>query len=148
MKHFADWLSLALWLAGMGHFCILFASFQVPSRLGWKRDLSKLTPFNRKLMWVYGGTTLQTIIAFGIMTLFLHNQFLSGERGACTLAAFIAIFWTTRILVDFFYFEHSDWPQGTQFVIGHILLTALFVVLASTYWAVVIWSLTKSPTGA
>lgn len=143
MYNFSDWLSLALWLAGIGHFCILFASFQVPGRLGWKEDLAQLTPFNRKLMWVYGGTTLMTIIAFGILTLLLHREFLAGERAAVALATFIAIFWTLRILVDFFYFEHSDWPVGRHFVIGHILLTSLFTALAATYWAVVLWSFVK-----
>ena len=39
-----------LWLAGAGHFVILFASFQVPSRLNWKVDLKQLMPFNRKLL--------------------------------------------------------------------------------------------------
>lgn len=143
MKHLLDYLSIALWLAGIGHFCILFASFQVPGRLGWKEDLPKLTPFNRKLMWVYAGTTLQTIIAFGILTLFLHDQFLNGDRAAIALAVFIAIFWTTRILVDFLYFEHSDWPQGIQFVVGHILLTTLFFALALTYWAVVFFHISE-----
>jgi len=143
MIKFEDWLSLALWLAGIGHFCILFASFQVPSRLGWKEDLAQLTNFNRKLMWVYAGTTLLTIIAFGTLTLFLHHEFLTGDRAALAVAAFIAIFWTLRILVDFVYFEHSDWPAGVPFVIGHFLLTALFVALASTYWAVLVWNFLK-----
>ena len=143
MINFEHWLSLALWLAGIGHFCILIASFQVPGRLGWKKDLAQLTPFNRKLMWVYGGTTLLTIIAFGTLTLFLHQEFLTGDRAAVALAAFIAIFWTLRILVDFVFFEHSDWPTGVQFVVGHFLLTALFAALASTYWAVLVWSYLK-----
>jgi hypothetical protein len=137
------WLSLALWLAGICHFCILGASFQVPGRLGWQEDLAKLTPFNRKLMWVYGGTTLLTIVAFGTLTLFLHDDFLRGDRAALALAAFIGLFWSLRIVVDFTYFKHSDWPTGPQFVVGHLLLTALFAALASTYWAVLFWNLTK-----
>jgi hypothetical protein len=143
MNNLQPWLSLALWLAGIGHFCILGASFQVPARLGWKEDLAKLTPFNRKLMWVYGGTTLLTIVAFGALTLLLHDEFLRGDRAALALATFIAVFWALRIVVDFIYFDHSDWPTGPQFVIGHFLLTALFVALASTYWAMLIWSWLK-----
>ena len=129
-------LNLALWLAGVGHFCVLGASFQVPARLGWKEDLPKLTPFNRKLMYVYGGFTVLTIAAFGALTLFLHGEMLHGERAATALAVFIAVYWTARIGVDFLYYEHKDWPRGTQFVAGHILLTALFFPLATTYWAV------------
>ncbi len=74
-ENLQEWLSLALWLSGAGHFCVLIASFQVPHRLRWKEDLAKLTSFN-KLMWVHGGFTVYTIIAFGAMSLTLHEEML------------------------------------------------------------------------
>jgi len=131
--------SAALWLAGIGHFCVLIASFQVPSRLGWKEDLAKLTPFNRKLMWVHGGFAILTIIAFGVLTLALHNEMLRGDRAAIFLAAFIGIYWSTRIVVDFAYYENKDWPRGRAFVVGHALLTLLFLFLAATYLGLSAW---------
>ena len=131
-----EWVSLALWLAGVGHFVVLIASFQVPRRLGWKSDLSKLTSFNRKLMWVHGGFAVYTIISFGVLTLTLHNEMLQGQRAATALAAFIGIYWLLRIVVDFTYYNHADWPKGTAFVAGHVLLTSLFVFLSITYLSV------------
>ncbi|MGA9979297.1 MAG: hypothetical protein WBQ08_11785 [Candidatus Sulfotelmatobacter sp.] len=130
---------LDLWLAGAGHFVILIASSQVPSRLCWKRDLAQLMPFNRKLLWVQGGFTVLTIIAFGTLTLALHAELLLGDRAAMGLACFIASYWTARILVDAFYFSHEDWPQGKLFVVGHILLTCLFATLATSYWGLFVW---------
>lgn len=130
--------SLALWLAGLGHFCVLVASFQVPTRLGWKTDLAKLTPFNRKLMWTYGGFIAFTILAFGILTLALHGEMLRGDRAALGLATFIGVFWAARIAVDALYFRHVGWPQGSRFVVGHVLLTSLFVALAVTYLGLVV----------
>ena len=132
-------LSVALWLAALGHFCVLGASFQVPARLGWKRDLAQLTPFNRKLMWTYGAFTVLTIVAFGLLTVGLHDDFLRGDRAALALAAFIATYWIARIGVDLFYFDHRDWPAGKQFMLGHIALTGLFSALALTYVAVLAW---------
>lgn len=133
--------SLALWLAGIGQFCILGASFQVPARLGWKTDLAHLTPFNRKLMWTYGAFTVLTIVAFGSLTLVLHGEFLHGNPAALGLAAFIGVYWAARVGVDLFYFEHADWPKGTQFVVGHVMLTGLFTALAATYIGLVCWRL-------
>jgi hypothetical protein len=130
---------LILWLAGLGHFVILTASFQVPSRLRWKEDLARLMPFNRKMLWVQSSFTVLTIIAFGTLTLALHAELLRGDRAALGLACFIGSYWTARILVDAFYFSHEDWPKGRQFVIGHILLTSLFTALASSYWGLFIW---------
>ena len=133
--------SLALWLAGIGHFCILGASFQVPARLGWREDLAKLRPFNRKLMWTYGAFTVFTIVAFGALTLGLHEEFLRGDRAALGLAGFIGAYWIGRLVVDAFYFDHHDWPAGPAFVIGHAMLTALFTALALTYIGLVAWRL-------
>ena len=130
--------SLALWLAGAGHFVILVASAQVPFRLGWREDLAKLTPFNRKLMWTYGGFTVLTIVAFGVLTLALHAELMRGDRAALGLAAFIGTYWAIRILVDLLYFGHSGWPRGRVFVAGHALLLGLFGALAATYFAVVL----------
>jgi hypothetical protein len=128
-----------LWLVGAGHFVILFASFQVPYRLGWKQDLRQLMPFNRKLLWVQSGFTVLTIGAFGTLTLVLHTELLRGDRAALGLACFIGIYWATRILVDAIYFSHSDWPKGKAFVVGHALLTLLFSLLAASYVGLFVW---------
>jgi len=137
----AQIFSLAIWLAGAAHFLILVASFQVPARLQWKKDLAQLMPFNRKLLWVQSSFTVLTIIAFGTLTLVLHSEFIRGDRAALGIACFIATYWTARILVDAFYFSHADWPQGRKFAIGHILLTSLFSFLAASYWGLVVWQL-------
>ena len=133
------WISLALWLAGAGHFAVLIASFQVPYRLRWKEDLAKLTSLNRKLMWVHGGFTVYTILSFGVLTLLSHDEILRGQRAGLALAAFIGLYWLLRVVVDFTYYEHADWPQGRAFVVGHVLLTLLFVFLFVTYLGVSVW---------
>ena len=126
-----------LWLAGIGHFVVLIASFQVPSRLRWREELPRLSNLNRKLMWVHGGFAILTIAAFGTLTLLLHGEMLRGDRAALGIATFIAVYWSSRITVDFLYYEHADWPKGRQFVVGHALLTGLFCALAATYLGLV-----------
>jgi hypothetical protein len=133
--------NLDLWCAAAGHFVILAASFQVPYRLRWKEDLAQLIPFNRKLLWVQSGFTVPTIVSFGTLTLTLHAELLRGDRAAMGLAAFIGVYWTARVVVDAFYFSHSDWPKGKEFVIGHALLTSLFCFLAVSYWSLLIWNM-------
>jgi len=135
-----QFFDIDLWFVGAAHFVILFASFQVPYRLGWKQDLQLLMPFNRKLLWVQSGFTVLTIIAFGTLTLLLHTELLRGDRAALGLACFIGIYWTTRILVDALYFSHEDWPKGTAFIVGHALLTLLFFVLAASHLGLFIWN--------
>ena len=101
--------------------------------------MPKLTPFNRKFLWVQSGFTVLTIIAFGTLTLAMHSEMLRGDRAALGIACFIGTYWTARIIVDAFYFSHNDWPKGKYFVLGHILLTSLFCALAVTYVGLVTW---------
>jgi uncharacterized MAPEG superfamily protein len=138
VENIFSWLLIA---AGIGHFVVLIASVQVPRRFNWKEELARLRPLNRKIMWVYGGFTVLTIIAFGVMTLALRTELLRGDRAALALATFICIYWFARLLIDFFYYEHSDWPAGRSFVIGHILIVALFAALVLVYGGLVVWHL-------
>jgi hypothetical protein len=69
----------------------------------------------------------------------LNAEMLRGNRTALGIAGFIGIYWKARIKIDAFYFAHSDRPRGRYFVVEHILLTALLVLLAITYLALVVW---------
>ena len=131
-------VSTLLWLAGCGHFLVLAASFQVPHRLGWHKELQLLRPLNRKLLWVYGGFIVGMITSFGALILKLRPLMLAGETGALYLLGLIAVFWSARLVVDAIVFEHDDWPQGPEFIVGHTMLTSLFIFITGICWWVVL----------
>jgi hypothetical protein len=132
---------LALWLTGIANFCVLGAGAQVPVRFGWRSELARLSPMNRKLMWVYYGFIGTTIVAFGILTLVFHDEMLRGERVALGLAAFMGFWWAARVAIDGMVFRHEDWPKGRFFVAGHVLLTTTFVAMTAVYLGLVAWRL-------
>ena len=133
-----DWyFSLALWLGALGHFTILLASFQVPKQLNWAEDLAKLSRFNRKVFWTYGGFIVGMIISFGVIALVLHDEYLRGDKVAVVVSLFNGVFWTARVGTDFFYFGDEDWPRGALFEVGHVALTLLFCALAILFGVVV-----------
>lgn len=131
-------LNLALWLAGVAHFCVLAAGVQVPHRLGWKAELPRLSRFNQRLVWAYHVFIGLTILAFGTLTLALHDEIMRGERAALGLVAFMAAWWLLRLVIDALWYSHEDWPKGRRFVVGHALLVFAFVGMAGTYVAVLI----------
>jgi hypothetical protein len=67
-----------------------------------------------------------------------------GERAALSLAFFIGCYWLLRIIVDFAYYSHRDWPAGTAFRIGHVLLTSLFMFLSASYLSLTLWHFLKA----
>jgi magnesium-transporting ATPase (P-type) len=124
-------LQLGLLVAGFTHFGVLLAGMQAPAKLNWKEELPRMSAFNRKIMVVYYLFTGFTIVLFGSLTLYLRAEILDRDPVAAFLALVIGIWWSGRILVDMFVFDHDDWPEGKQFVIGHIVLTTGFVGMAT-----------------
>jgi alginate O-acetyltransferase complex protein AlgI len=141
-----DVLRAAVLLAGAGHALVLVASSQVPGRLRWKEEFGALRRFNRKIFWTYGGFIVLCIVAFACADLLIGASFLDPNPSSLAIALFIAVFWSVRVVVDFTYFTHADWPPGDEFVIGHTCLSALFMFLALTHWGVVAWQLASRDT--
>ena len=127
---FEDWIRLGLLVAGVTHFGVLLAGIQAPAQLNWSEELPLMSKFNQKIMVVYYLFTGFTIVLFGSLTFYLRDDIVAGDRVASLLALVIGIWWTGRILVDAFVFNHEDWPEGRRFVIGHIVLTLGFVGMA------------------
>lgn len=126
-------MDLALWLAGAGHFSLLAVSTQLPARLDWRTDLARLTPFNRRFVWVAGGFVVFTYLGFGVLTLLLHDEMLRGDRAAVALAVFIGLFWLARLGVDATAFRDAPWPAGWLYRLAHVALLALFAFFVVVY---------------
>ena len=130
----ADVFKYGLLFGGLAHFLVLCASVQVPGKLGWREEFNKLSSLNRKVFWTYGAYIF-SIIVFMSMTSFLlsRQDFQSLSIPSFLWVLFIALFWWARVLTDFIYMKHSDWPQGPLFSIGHVCLTTLFISMSVLY---------------
>lgn len=122
-----------LLLAGLGHFAILSASALVPRVLDWKTALKPLPPFLRTLFWVYGIFIVLTIIGLGALTLLNAAAMAAGDPVARSLAAFIAVFWGARLLVQLFIFDARPFLTTAWLKLGYHALTLGFVALVSVY---------------
>lgn len=129
-----DLFQYGLILGGAFHLLVLCASVQVPGKLGWREEFHRLSSLNRKVFWTYGGYIF-SIIVFMALTSFILSQQNFHTLGIPVLlwAAFIALFWWARVLTDFFYMNHRDWPKGPLFSVGHVCLSTLFISLAVLY---------------
>lgn len=120
-------------LAGIGHFGILCASFQVPSIMNWKEELARLHDFNRKLFWVYGAFIVLTIASFGVITLLNADALTNGSPLARSIAAMIALFWAARLAVQCFVFDAYPFLTNRWRWLGYHTLTGAFVFQTALY---------------
>lgn len=121
-------------LAGVLHFCQLPAMFMAPKMLGWREDLGKLQPINRRIFNVMAGGIMMTVLGLGLVVALAPAEVAGGSRLGTALAAFLGVFWAWRGSVQVFLYS-KIWPGGWLGRASHWGLSALFAFLSAVYLA-------------
>jgi hypothetical protein len=133
-------LELLIFVGGVVHFGILIASALVPKVLDWKDSLGKLDGLSRQLVWVHGAFIVLVIIGFGLLSVLLAGELVSGTPLARAVCLFIASFWAARLVVQFFIFDAKPYLKSTFLKLGYNGLTVVFTYLTVVYSLAVIVS--------
>jgi hypothetical protein len=129
-------LQLLIRIAGLAQIILVFGSLAIPGILNWKAELAKVRPLIKQMFWTYAAYILVINLCFGLLSLFTFRDLCNGSTLAVMLNGFIAAYWTSRVLIQFLYFDRADFPTGRWHQLGEVLLVALFVGLSGIYsWA-------------
>jgi hypothetical protein len=120
-------------LGGLAHFALVPVSLAMPRLLDWDRELAKLRPFMQRLVWTYGGFIVLANVGFGAITLVGARDIVAGRPVGVAFAAFVALYWTARLAVQYGYFDWSDFPQSPLHRTARLLLDLLFLYLVLVY---------------
>lgn len=131
----AELIENAIVWCGIGHFALGLGSLCIPKVLNWKTNLVVLHPLLKQMFWTYAGYILAINLSFGILSLFGSAELLNRSFLAKAITLLIGVYWLSRIIIQFFYFDRSRAPKGVVFLIGEILLVGLFVLFTATYLA-------------
>lgn len=126
-------LPLLILIGGVLHFGILLASALTPRVLGWRQELTKLDPLTRQLVWVHGAFIVLVIIGFGVLSVALPKELAAGTWLARAVCGFIALFWLTRLAVQFFVFDAREYLTSAWLKLGYHGLTCVFAYHAVVY---------------
>lgn len=128
-------MSTLVLLAGLGQLLVLAAAVQVPARLHWRDELQRLSAVNRQMHWVYGGYVTMSVAAFALLSILNASEFVSGGGLARGVAAYIALFWGVRLVMQRVFaideFLVSWWMRA-----GYACLGILFAGFTVIYGAV------------
>ena len=105
-------LETLIFVAGILQVALVAGSFAIPGLLNWKRELSVLNPLIRQMFWTYAGYILVTNFSFGLLSIFAPVSLLDGSILAIVVSLFIGLYWTARIIIQFFYFDRKSAPKG------------------------------------
>jgi len=122
-----------IFTAGLLHFGVLIASALIPQVLDWKGDLQGVAPLTRKLVWVYGGYIVGNILFFGVLASSMPAALASGTPLARAICAFIALFWTVRLSLQYRVLYAKELVRGFVLTTGYHGLTLVFAFFALVF---------------
>jgi hypothetical protein len=125
-------LPTLIMIAGAGQLSVLIASALVPIRLKWRTQFDVLPRLHRQLYWVYGGYTVLSIIALGLISLINAQELASGSRLARSVCAFMAVFWAIRLSLQAV-LDVKEHLTAWWLIAGECVLTILFLYFTTVF---------------
>ena len=122
-----------LQVAGAAQIALVTASLAIPKVLRFKEELAKVQPLIKQMFWTYAGYILVTNFCFGLVSLLGYNELVNGSVLATFVSGFIAVYWISRVLVQFFYFDRPNIRLGFWLKLAEVLLVTLFIFLSLVY---------------
>lgn len=125
-------------IGGVLHLATLLGSAQVPKEMNFKEELPKLSSLMRHWVLTAGGYIVLNILAFGLVSIFLPQQLVSGDILARTVCGFIAVFWGIRLVIQLFLFDAKPYLRNWFLKLGFHGLTVVFLYQTVVYgWAAI-----------
>ncbi|MFZ0828367.1 MAG: hypothetical protein WAO02_13180 [Verrucomicrobiia bacterium] len=125
-----------LQIAGALHLGLLCAGASMPRAVNLRRHLASLPVFIRRLFWVYYTFIGLCLISFGLITFTFAGTLAAGGGLARALCAFLAVFWTVRLVAATFVFDVRPYLTNAFWRLGYHATNLVFIYLPVVYvWA-------------
>lgn len=132
-----------VFLAGLGQIALAAGSVVIPKLLNWGSEMAKVQPLIKQIFYVYACYILVFNFSFGMLSVFVYHDLTDGSRLATLISAFIAVYWISRLSIQFFYFDRANFPSTVWHKVGEGVLVTLFVFFSAIYSFTFYYNLTK-----
>jgi hypothetical protein len=119
----------------IGWLLILLALVHIifPKYFKWKTELASLSLINREMMQVHTFFIALTVFGMGVLCVSSAEELMITPLGKKLLLG-LAIFWSIRMLMQFFVYSSKLWKGKFFETTIHILFSFLWIYLATVFW--------------
>ena len=111
----------------------------VPSRLGWRDELPRLSLVNRQIFEVHTVFIVLVLALSSMLLLTSGDALLVPSRLSRALLLGLTVFWGLRMLMQWFYYSPAIW-RGNRFnTVAHGVSSMVWVYMTVTF-AAALWS--------
>jgi len=104
-----------------------------PKYFNWKKELKTLSLINQQMMIIHTFFIALIVFLMGLLCFTSTTELIETKLGK-TISMGLGIFWTLRLIIQFFGYSAKLW-KGKQFeTIIHIFFSGLWVYLGIIFW--------------
>lgn len=122
-----------LQIAGLFQLILSAAHFWFEHRLGWRREMEKVSLLTRQIFFVHAGFLMLVLAGFGGLSLLHADALLTGSPLSRFVLGGLAIFWAVRWYCQFFVYRSELWRGNALYTTAHVLFALLWTFLAAVY---------------
>ena len=111
---------------------LIHATF--PKRFNWDKELSSLSLINRQMMLVHTFFIAFVLFLMGVLCLTSSKELIDTALGKKVSLGF-GVFWSIRLVVQFFGYSSALWKGKTFETITHILFSLFWAYLGFIFLA-------------
>ncbi len=126
-------LIVLLQIAGLLHLGLIAAGLVMPRAVKLRSHLATLPPFIRRLYWVYYSFIGLCLVGFGSLSFGLAGALAAGGPLPRACCAFLAAFWTLRLIAATFVFDVRPYLTSSSLRLGYHATNIVFVYLPVVY---------------
>jgi hypothetical protein len=106
-----------------------------PKYFGWKKECSSMSQINRQMFYIHSYFIALVLFLMGVLCLTSAFDLLNTDLGRRISLGF-AVFWITRLVVQFVGYSSKLW-KGKRFETGIHILFSLFWIYFSTVFLLI-----------
>lgn len=103
-----------------------------PKYFNWTDDLKSVSLINRQMMYVHTFFIGLVVLLMGLLCLTSTDDLIKTEFGR-RIALGLGLFWTTRLIIQFFGYSSKLWKGKTFETAVHILFSLLWTYLSVVF---------------
>ena len=118
----------------IGILLILLALVHIvfPKYFKWKTELSSVSPINREMIYVHAFFIAFVVFLMGLLCLTSATDLTTTTFGK-RISLGLGIFWTARLLIQFFGYSATLWKGKTFETTMHVLFSILWTYFSAVF---------------
>lgn len=99
----------------------------------WKEEMAMVKLLTRQIFYVHTFFIAFVVGLFGLLTICCYEDLLTGSKLAMVVTALLFLFWTARLVFQFFVYSPKLWRGQAFRTAMHVFFSLLWIWMVVTY---------------